>query len=67
MPVGRVCLPAEGAGRLLRERRFNYYTLEGNPRCEDPLTCEHAAEPLEHVENYRRWLGLRHAAVAQRA
>jgi hypothetical protein len=36
--------------------RFNYFTLEGNSSCEDPLTCEHAAVPLEHVANYRRWV-----------
>jgi len=35
--------------------RFNFYTMEGNPSCENPLECEHAAEPLSHVENYRRW------------
>jgi hypothetical protein len=35
--------------------RFNFFTMEGNPPCADPMTCEHAAEPLEHVENYRRW------------
>src|SRR6185369_7264661 len=22
--------------------RFNYLTMEGNPKCEDPMTCEHA-------------------------
>jgi hypothetical protein len=26
--------------------RFNYFTMEGNPPCADPLTCEHAAGPL---------------------
>ncbi|HEX9377429.1 MAG TPA: hypothetical protein VGB19_14485 [Actinomycetota bacterium] len=35
--------------------RFDYFTMEGNSSCEDPLTCEHAAEPLAHVENYRAW------------
>lgn len=35
--------------------RFNLYTMEGNPPCTDPLTCEHAVEPLSHVENLRRW------------
>jgi hypothetical protein len=35
--------------------RFNLATMEGNPPCDDPLTCEHAAEPLSHVENVRRW------------
>jgi len=35
--------------------RFNYLTMEGNSRCEDPMTCEHAAAPLAHVENYRAW------------
>ena len=36
--------------------RFDFYTMEGNPSCEDPLACEHASDPLAHVENYRRWL-----------
>jgi len=36
--------------------RFDYYTMEGNPRCDDPLACAHAEAPLAHVENYRRWL-----------
>jgi hypothetical protein len=35
--------------------RFNYFSLEGNPSCDDPLTCEHASVPLANVENYRRW------------
>ncbi len=35
--------------------RFNYYTMEGNPPCEDPMRCDHRFEPLAHVENYRRW------------
>ena len=25
--------------------RFNFFTGEGNPPCEDPFACEHAAEP----------------------
>jgi hypothetical protein len=41
---------------LCEQRRFNFFTMEGNPPCPDPLTCEHAAEPLAHVENYQRWL-----------
>jgi hypothetical protein len=36
--------------------RFNLYSMEGNPPCTDPLTCEHAASPLAHAENYRRWM-----------
>jgi hypothetical protein len=40
------------------ECRFDYLTMEGNNRCEDPLACEHAAAPLAHVENYRRWQAL---------
>ena len=35
---------------------FNFLTMEGNPPCEDPLKCEHAAEPLSHIENLRKWL-----------
>lgn len=34
---------------------FNFLTMEGNPPCEDPLKCDHAAEPLSHVDNLRRW------------
>jgi hypothetical protein len=37
--------------------RFNFFTMEGNPPCEEPLVCPHAAEPLEHVDNVRHWSG----------
>ena len=43
--------------------RFNYFSLEGNPPCDDPLTCKHAAVPLAHVENYRRWAAARGIAL----
>jgi hypothetical protein len=43
--------------------RFNYFSLEGNPTCDDPLTCEHASVPLAHVENYRRWAAGRGVSV----
>jgi len=33
---------------------FNFFTMEGNPPCEDPMKCEHAQEPLEHLENLRK-------------
>ena len=36
--------------------RFDFFTMEGNSPCADPLACEHAREPLAHVENYHRWL-----------
>ncbi|HTG46866.1 MAG TPA: hypothetical protein VK646_04350 [Actinomycetota bacterium] len=39
--------------------RFNFYTGEGNPPCDDPYTCEEAPVPLAHVENYRRWAAAR--------
>jgi hypothetical protein len=35
--------------------RFNLLTMEGNPLCADPLTCEHSVEPMSHVGNMRRW------------
>jgi hypothetical protein len=35
--------------------RFNFNTMEGNPPCADPMACEHSAEPLAHVANYRQW------------
>lgn len=45
--------------------RFNFFTMEGNPPCEDPLTCLDAAEPRSHVENLRVWEGnLRQAPSA---
>jgi hypothetical protein len=34
---------------------FNFFTMEGNPRCEDPLSCEEGAEARSHVEAYRAW------------
>ena len=37
--------------------RFNFFTTEGNPPCDDPLTCAHAADPRSHVENLRTWEG----------
>jgi hypothetical protein len=43
--------------------RFNYFTMEGNPSCPDPLACEHAAAPLAHVENYRQWAGAEAASA----
>ena len=46
--------------------RFNYFTLEGDPSCEEPLTCEHAAVPLSHVENYRQWAQARGIRVPER-
>jgi hypothetical protein len=45
--------------------RFNFLTMEGNAPCPDPLTCDHAAEPLSHVENMKRWAEKQ--AVAQRS
>ena len=35
--------------------RFNFFTGEGNPPCDDPFRCEHAAEPMSHVDNVRAW------------
>lgn len=34
---------------------FNLFTMEGNPPCEDPLTCPNAVEARAHVANVRRW------------
>jgi hypothetical protein len=30
--------------------------MEGNSPCEDPLHCDHAIEPLSHIENMRRYV-----------
>lgn len=38
---------------------FNFFTMEGNPSCDDPLSCEHAREPVANVENVRRWMAAR--------
>jgi hypothetical protein len=35
--------------------RFDFYTMDGNPMCEDPMACPEGAEARSHVENYRRW------------
>jgi hypothetical protein len=35
--------------------RFNLFTMEGNPPCDDPLACPHAHEARAHVDNVRRW------------
>jgi hypothetical protein len=35
--------------------RFNFFTMEGNPPCDEPMTCEHAVEARGHVENLRVW------------
>ncbi len=45
--------------------RFNFYTMEGNPPCEDPLKCEHAEEPLSHVENFGKWQAWLRAQASQ--
>ncbi len=42
--------------------RFNYFTMEGNPSCEDPMTCPHGVEPLSHIENLRAWIASQSAA-----
>jgi hypothetical protein len=36
--------------------RFDFLTMEGNPPCPDPVTCEHGVEPRSHVENVREWM-----------
>jgi hypothetical protein len=36
--------------------RFNFFTMEGNSPCEDPLHCDHAVEPLSHIENMRSYV-----------
>ena len=35
--------------------RFDYFTMEGNHRCEDPLICEQGAAALVNLDNYRQW------------
>ena len=35
---------------------FNFFTIEGNPSCDDPMTCPHGEEPRSHVGNLRTWV-----------
>ena len=41
--------------------RINFFTMEGNPPCEDPLTCAHGEEARAHLENLRQWAASRGA------
>jgi len=34
---------------------FNFMTMEGNPPCEDPMTCAHGEEPRTHLANLSEW------------
>jgi hypothetical protein len=44
---------------LCPDCRFNFFTMEGNPPCEDPLNCEHGLPAREHVGNVRQWVEVR--------
>ena len=57
--LGRVPYLPEELNVFCETCRFNFFTMEGNPSCEDPLDCAHAAEALEHVENLRTWQATR--------
>jgi hypothetical protein len=35
--------------------RFNFFTMEGNPPCDDPISCPNGIEARSHVDNVRRW------------
>lgn len=39
--------------------RFNFFTEEGNPPCDDPLACEHGVEARGHVANLEAWRAAR--------
>jgi hypothetical protein len=43
--------------------RFNFFTMEGNPPCDDPEHCEHGIEARRNVTRIREWA----AARAQQA
>jgi hypothetical protein len=45
----------EGLDVFCPNCRFNFFTMEGNPPCEDPLLCDHGVEARSHIENLRRW------------
>ena len=36
--------------------RFNYFTMEGNPTCEDQMACPHGIEPRANVEHMKAWM-----------
>lgn len=40
---------------------FDYATMEGNPPCDAPLTCEHGVEARANLANVEAWK--RHHAV----
>jgi hypothetical protein len=46
--------------------RFNFYTMEGNPPCANPMTCEHSVEPLQHVQNFEHWVAIQARRGASR-
>ena len=41
---GRCPYIPEELNVLCDQCRFDFYTMEGNPSCQDPATCEHGAE-----------------------
>lgn len=44
--------------------RFDYFTMEGNPSCDDPALCEHGVDARANVENVHRWQeAQRHASA----
>ncbi len=47
--------------------RFNYFTMEGNPPCGDPIHCDHGIEPRSHIENLRAWMATQPPKPAPRA
>ena len=38
---------------------FDFFTMEGNPPCPDPMACEHGEDARSHVENVREWTRMR--------
>lgn len=42
--------------------RFDFLTMEGNPPCEDPASCEHGVDARANVANVLRWKELRREA-----
>jgi hypothetical protein len=54
--LGRAAVPPEELNVFCDYCRFDFLTMEGNPPCPDPVTCEHGVEPRSHVENVREWM-----------
>jgi hypothetical protein len=59
LAVGAILLAVALRGWYCDQCRFNFFMMEGNPPCENPVDCERAVDPIAHVGNYRHWAATR--------